>query len=257
MKAPLTAIIVSVLFVTLMAIGVYPHQVKADTADFISFNSGVTLFSPINTTYSSRFLTLNLTFGAGLGVKSSLNYNLDGKYEGPVSLVAKNPAELHVVNMMIGIVELPELSEGSHHLTVNVFSGIYDYHGANAPGAPFKPTTPGSADYVASWTHTVYFTVNSPSPPSTNTATMPAYSPTPFPSPSITPSPSHSPSPSLLPTPSLLTPSSSPSQQPGLDHSPTSENIQAENFTPSIIIFSLVMVAALIGILVYFIKIKK
>jgi parallel beta-helix repeat protein len=74
--------------------------------------------------------------------------------------VAKNPTELHVVNEAIGLVTLPELSEGSHRLTVYVLCGIYDYHGANPLGAPFKPTSPGSTDYVASWDHTLYFTID-------------------------------------------------------------------------------------------------
>ena len=60
----------------------------------------------------------------------------------PIPLVAKNPTEMHVISIMIGSVELPELSEGSHYLTVNELSGIYDYHGANAPGTPFKPASP-------------------------------------------------------------------------------------------------------------------
>jgi hypothetical protein len=180
-----------------------------------------------------------------------LNYSIDGKYEGPISLVAKNPTELHVINMMIGVLELPELSEGSHHLTVNVLSGIYDYHGANAPGAPFKPTTPGGTDYVASWTHSVYFTVNSPSPSS------PSPTSTPSSSPSITPTPTPSPSlsSSFSPSPSL-TPSSSPTQQPTLEPSPTLYTIQAENFTPAIILFGSIALAVAVGVLVYFKKRK-
>jgi hypothetical protein len=137
------------------------HVAKANSDDHVYFSSGVNLFSPLNKTYSSRFLILNLTFGAGLGLKHSLTYNIDGKYEGAIPLVAKNPNELHVINPTSGILELPELSEGSHCLTIYVVSGIYDYHGANPPGAPFKPTFPGSADYVASWSHSVYFYIDS------------------------------------------------------------------------------------------------
>jgi parallel beta-helix repeat protein len=136
--------------------------VKADSTDSIRFSSGAVIFSPLNRTYNSRFLTLNLTFGIGLGVDCSLNYSIDEKYDGPIPLVAKNPTELHIINEATGLVTLPELSEGSHRLTINVLCGIYDYHGANPPGAPFKPTSPGSADYVASWAHTVYFTIDTP-----------------------------------------------------------------------------------------------
>ncbi len=136
------------------------HVVEADSTDYIRFSSGAKIFSPLNRTYNSRFLTLNLTFGAGLGIKCSLNYSIDRKYEGPIPLVRKNPTELHVVNEEIGSVTLPELSEGSHNLTVYVLCGLYNYHGVNPPGAPFKPTFPGSTDYVASWADTLYFTID-------------------------------------------------------------------------------------------------
>jgi hypothetical protein len=65
MKTVLTALFISVLLVSLAA-GI--HIVKADSNDYISFSSGVTIFSPINETYNSNFLTLNLTFGCGAGI---------------------------------------------------------------------------------------------------------------------------------------------------------------------------------------------
>ena len=136
------------------------HIVEADSSDYMRLSSNALIFCPLNRTYDSRFLTLNLTFGVGLGVKCSMNYSIDGKHEGSIPLVPKNPTELHVINEGIGLVTLPELSEGSHCLTVNVLCGIYDYHGANPPGAPFKPTFPGSADYTVSYTDTVYFTIS-------------------------------------------------------------------------------------------------
>ena len=138
--------------------------VKADSTNYISFASCGTIFSPLNRTYNSRFLTLNLSFGVGLGVDCSLNFSLDGKYEGPIPLGAKNPTELHVINEAVGLVTLPELSEGSHNLTVNVLCGIYNYHGANPPGAPFTPTFPGSSDYIATWTYTIFFTIDTSIP---------------------------------------------------------------------------------------------
>jgi hypothetical protein len=56
---------------------------------------------------------------------------------------------------------------------------------------------------------------------------------------------------------SAISSSSSPTQQPTLELSPTANNIQAENFTPIIIILALVAIAVAVGILVYFKKIKK
>jgi hypothetical protein len=52
------------------------------------------------------------------------------------------------------------------------------------------------------------------------------------------------------------TPSDYPTQQPTIEPSPTAYNIQAEDFTPMIIIFGLVAGAVVIGLLVYFEKYK-
>lgn len=166
MKAELfTAIAVSLIMASSM-VEMDVQPVKADQAGSISYSSGVTIFCPVNTTYDSKFLTLNLTFGFGLGVKTTFNYTIDGKYgEDPITFVYKNPTELHIINEATGTVKLPELSVGSHVLQINVLSGIYDYHGANPPSAPFKPSLPGSSNYIASWTHTVYFSVSSSSSP--------------------------------------------------------------------------------------------
>ena len=137
-----------------------PSSLLTDSEDYVYFSSGTKVFSPINRTYNSRFLTLNLTFGVGLGIKCSLNYTIDDKYEGDIPLVPKNSTELHIVNPATGFVVLPELSEGSHCLTINVLCGLYNFHGVNSPGAPFKPTSPGSADYEATWSDSLYFTID-------------------------------------------------------------------------------------------------
>ena len=140
-------------------------MVKADSNDYIRFSSGATIFSPLNTTYNSRFLNLNLTFDQGAGIHCSLNYSIDGNYKSSIPLEAKNlPPGFHFINKKTGLVTLPELSEGSHCLTVNVLCGLYDYHGATPPGAPFTPTSPGSSDYIATWTHTIYFTIDTSIP---------------------------------------------------------------------------------------------
>jgi len=137
---------------------------EENLTNYISFPSGTTVYSPINKTYYSNFLNLNLTFGAGLGLTPSLNYSIDEESEGTIPLVAKFPSELHVVNMMTGLVALPELSEGPHSITINVLCSLNDYHGANPPRAPFTPTFLGSSDYIATWTHTIYFTIDTAIP---------------------------------------------------------------------------------------------
>jgi hypothetical protein len=124
-KTVLPFLFVLVLFASLAANN---QLVKADSADFISFSSGVTIFSPLNRTYNSKFLTLNFTIACGWGIQYSLNYSVDGKYEGPMPYVIKNPEELHVVYYGTGLVELPELSEGAHSLTVYLGTSVNNSH---------------------------------------------------------------------------------------------------------------------------------
>lgn len=102
--------------------------VKASSDDQISFSFGVTLFSPLNQTYNSRFLQLNYSFTCGLGVQYSLSYDIDGKYSGPMPYIVEKANEMHVVYHATGLVTLPELSEGSHSLTVNLLTSQNNNH---------------------------------------------------------------------------------------------------------------------------------
>lgn len=77
-----------------------------------------TLYSPLNKTYNSKSLTLNLSFTGGMGVRYSLYYHLDGEYAGDIPWSAEGASEMHVTCPAIGSTQLPELSEGSHSLTV-------------------------------------------------------------------------------------------------------------------------------------------
>src|SRR3990172_2536314 len=250
MKAPLTAIIVSALFVSLMATGACPHPVRADITDFIRFDSGVTIFSPTNRTYNSRNLTLNLTlYSAGvlgsIDPRVSVNYDIDGICNGLVPLKVDNPG-LHVVTGGAGIVNLPELPKGSHCLTISL------------EGLNQKTHEPKYLSYV----NTVYFAIDDSNLTPTATPTLspspspdPTPTPIPTPSPSPTPSTTQTPSPSPSPTPSIF-PSSSPTQQPTLEPSQTAYDIQFVGFTPTIILYALVPIAVVIGLLAYFAKHK-
>jgi len=115
---------------------------NARSDDQIHFSSGVTLFSPLNRTYSSEYLSLNFSFACGLGMHYSLSFDIDGKYAGPMPYVVENPNELHVVYQSSGLVTLPELSEGSHTLTVNLL------------------VSPSSDHIKPSYTDTVYFSID-------------------------------------------------------------------------------------------------
>ena len=85
----------------------------------------------------------------------------------------------------------------------------------------------------------------------TASSTIPTLS-TPTPTQTPTDSPNTTPI-STIPSPSI-TPSNSPMQQSTQSPSPTLDNIQAENFTSTVIILSLVTIAVVVGLLVYFKK---
>jgi len=163
------ALFVSILLVTHTAV---MFVVKADSQDYIMFSSGVAVYCPLNRTYTTRSLTLSLSYGVGLGIGCSITYDIDSKYQGKVSLSAKNPTELHVVNPVSGTAQLPELTDGSHRLTINVVCSFVSSPGAKVR-APFKPSYPGSSEYIATWTNEVYFVINtgSPAPDPTPAAT--------------------------------------------------------------------------------------
>jgi hypothetical protein len=117
------------------------HSVKAESNDSIRF-SAFHLFSPLNRTYSSNFLSINLTFGASIGLKYLFNYDVDGKYKGSIPFVINNPTETHVVYKATGFVKLPELPDGSHRLSV--YMVVIGYQSKNL-----------------AYTGTVFFAINS------------------------------------------------------------------------------------------------
>jgi hypothetical protein len=191
-KETATAIMLSCTLLISM-IGITFNSVKADSNDPIVFSGGVTLYSPVNTTYHINSLTLNLTCGCGAGLHLFLNYDIDGKYQGPITLTFNLTPGFHIIGLGSGLVQLPELPAGSHCLTIYEEAYLYDYYGASPPGPPFKQTAPGSADFVASWVDKVYFTIDSDrntseSTPSdnsipSNSSATPSASPEPTPTP--------------------------------------------------------------------------
>jgi hypothetical protein len=130
----------------------------ADTCCGVIYSSGVHLYSPLNTTYPTNALTLNLTYD--MGIQSHLNYSVDGKYGGEIPLHVANASEVHIImTKMAAEVALPSLADGSHCLTINVEANLNDYRGANPPGAPFHATNEEGTNWQAAWTHTIYFTI--------------------------------------------------------------------------------------------------
>jgi len=196
-KEPVTAIMLSCML--LISIGITFNSVKADSNNPIVLSGGVTIYSPFNTTYHTNSLTLNLTCGCGAGLHIFLNYDIDGKYQGPITLTFNLTPGFHIIGLGTGLVQLPELPAGSHCLTIYEEAYLYHYYGASPPGPPFKQTAPGSADFVASWVDKVYFTIDSDrntseSTPSdnsipSNSSAAPSASPEPTSTPYIEPQP--------------------------------------------------------------------
>jgi hypothetical protein len=106
----------ALLLAGLLLVSVQP--VMAGSLGPIRLSDGVTVFSPVNTTYNTQNILLNYTFACGLGMHYSLNYTLDGNITGLMPYSVINPKELHVVYSSKGQVQLPELSEGPHSLTI-------------------------------------------------------------------------------------------------------------------------------------------
>jgi hypothetical protein len=122
-KRPVLLLVFVTLLSSLMA--VHPLSAKAQTSGFLSFPSGITVYSPLNMTYDSRYLFLNLTLqSAGqmgyLDPNINMNYTIDSEHRGSVPLTISNPG-LHVVTNAAAYVSLPKLSEGSHILTLYLF----------------------------------------------------------------------------------------------------------------------------------------
>jgi hypothetical protein len=144
----------------------------------MTFAGDITLISPVNETYSSNSLTLNLNLTCG-GLPYVLTYSIDGTNEGTIPLTFSQSISF-LFQVETGTVQMPTLSNGSHKLTIYEVAYLNNYHGANPPSAPFQPTSPGSDNYTCSWTDTIYFSINattsstlSPNPSSTTPSATP------------------------------------------------------------------------------------
>ncbi len=125
--------------------------------------SVVKILSPADSTYNYRLLTLNVTFTHG-PLDYTLTYSLDGKGDYAIPHTVYNPNnELHVMYSAYGSIKLPELSDGTHTITVTLVSHVH-YSAGVKPGAPFQPVSPGSSEYQAIWTDSVTFTIDSNQP---------------------------------------------------------------------------------------------
>ncbi len=143
-------------FVLLVSLSISIPIVKTESVS----GSVVRIVSPTSSTYDSRLLLLNVTFTYG-GLRYDLTYNLDGVTEGSIPMGEYRPPnnEVHLINTVYAWVNLRELSDGPHLVTVMLVAYVH-YTGGGKPRAPFQPTSPGSSEYSASWSDTVQFNVD-------------------------------------------------------------------------------------------------
>jgi len=152
------------LFTSLLCISLLfaARGVSADSTGGMYFDSGVHLMCPVNETYDCNHIPIYLTFdGVGGGIDYNLTYNLDNVNVGAIPLVMNGSAinaPASFLSEYVGSVNLAELSNGNHRLTIYLEANRYQ---GNA-GGPFKPkvTSNGTVYYCASYVDAVDFYVN-------------------------------------------------------------------------------------------------
>ncbi len=169
-----TALFVVVFAVSIL-IGIQAVEVadaNPDSKGSISFlDSALTIFSPLNMTYSYSDLILNLTVPIwsimGMPNSVSMNYSIDGTYNGEVPLRDITPSDAPPIATKVGMgagrVNLPELPDGSHYLTIYLY------------GLNMMNHQPQFKSFI----YTVFFSIGDPNS---------IFSPTPTQTPIITPS---------------------------------------------------------------------
>jgi len=125
---------------------------KADQNQPLTFSSGLTLYSPVNTTYSSSVLLCNGTLTCPKGFQSSLNYSIDGQNQGS-PLWSLDPGSICIPSIYVvdGSFPLSPLHNGSHRLSIGITEELYNNTNMNSP----------ELISYSSWVNTVYFTVDS------------------------------------------------------------------------------------------------
>jgi hypothetical protein len=147
---------VTVLAVVLLGLLLIVLQpVLGSTVGPVYLSDDVTVFSPVNTTYNTKNSLLNYTLAVGIGMHISLNYTLDENLTGAMPYTVINPKELHVFYLARGQVQLPELSEGLHTLTISYYTDFNFYKEVN------------------SYVDTIHFTVDLAAPDVVLDATLP------------------------------------------------------------------------------------
>jgi hypothetical protein len=125
-------------------------RVKADSTQPIAFSSGLTLYSPLNTTYSSTVLECNGTFVGPIEYEASLNYSIDGNYQGSLPWTLNQNLTNSATYTLEWAFQLPQLTKGAHQLSIGVEEQLF-----SSAGVLEKQTTS---------VNTVGFTINRSQP---------------------------------------------------------------------------------------------
>ena len=151
--------------------------IKADTSQLLTFSSGLTLYSPLNTTYSTNIVECNGTLNWPKPYQLLLNYSIDGEDQGALLWnIDANSISIPEYTTIAGSFQLPTLSSGQHQLSIGINEAQFN-------------NTGGTHELInrTTWVNTVTFTVNTsqptptltqtPTPTSTSTPTVPEFSP--------------------------------------------------------------------------------
>jgi hypothetical protein len=137
-------------------------RVKADSTEPVTFSSGLTLYSPVNTVYDSRVVVCNGTFDCPQGVGCSLNFSIDGVCQGGLQRDINGNSIANPYNYTLdGAFPLPALPNGSHQLSIGIKESTVSINDYNSTMTTHETT----------WVNTVYFTISSSEPLSTPTPT--------------------------------------------------------------------------------------
>ncbi len=217
--------------------------------DFFSSLPSIKIESPNNNTIYSNVLSLNFTinYSPAPGFYEVYVWQLFYKIDNNTSIAFPSYNIVEGTNRLSPsqnlLLNITNLSSGQHQIELDARFFWYSPDFANDFYYPFEPIIFNVNNLLSDNTQNENHT-------STPIATI---------TPTITPNLTQLASPSMNQTPSLsptITPSYSPTQQLTVEPSPTAHNIQAENFTPTIIILSIIAGAVAIGLLAYFAKHK-
>lgn len=153
-KIIVSVLLVSILFVNSIAGTMLLILVFADSNEPVTFSSGLTLYSPVNTTYSSNVVECNGTFNWPKPYQLSLNYCIDGEDQGALLWsIDANTISIPEYTTMSGSFQLPQLSNGPHQLSIGIDEEWFNNTGTTRE--LISKTT---------WVNPVYFTIASSQP---------------------------------------------------------------------------------------------